>query len=212
MAQSSKAEQLYGEELPYTITLDLRGVTDFWFNQMDLDEYEAQGESSAKKKTRKRFNPEHMVWRNDAGELAYPVEAVVAAITAAGKFFKTPIGSQGSAKTTLTQGLVPAESAPGKLAMASFGVKDWNSIDRRMGRNSDTKRSPRIIKRPQLDTGWLLRDVAITMVLPELYGPAKLMEIVTKAGIVQGIGDGRALGKGRFVIGRHEVEEGLPWE
>ena len=162
-----KLAPLYGDdEAPYTITLALRGVTPFLFNLFDMADYEETGPGT-KKKPRKRFNAEDMVWRNDAGELAYPVASVIAAICHAGRYFRTPIGSTGSAKTTLTEGLV-AEAE----ALASFGVEEWDVVDERMGRNSDQKRSPRAIRRPRLDTGWQLSGVAITMVTPELIRPA----------------------------------------
>jgi len=204
--QSPVLPSLYGDEAPYTITLDLRGVTPFLFNQMDLDAYEESGPGQ-KKRPRKKADYETMVWRVD-GSLACPSDMLIASIIGAGKYFKTPIGSSGSASTTLRQALVIDPERP----LASFGVSEWDCIDRRLARNSDIKRSPRPCYRPRLERGWLLRDVAISVVTPAIYGPARMLEIISRAGSVCGIGDGRMIGMGRYVLAGHEVEEGLLWE
>lgn len=196
--------QRFGIELPYTIALRVRGVTPFLFNRMDIEAYDREGGPGAKRKPRTRPEYESMIWRADDGTLAFPVANVVASIKAGGKFFKSPIASNGSAMTTLGEGLVPAEE------LGSFGVKSWDVIDFRHARHGDMKRTPKPTYRPRLEIGWLL-EVHFGVTLPELFGPAKLLEIITRAGSVMGIGDGRKIGFGRYVIDGYDLADGLPW-
>ena len=196
--------QRYGIELPYTITLRIRGVRPFLFHRMDIETYDIEGGPGAKRKPRKRPEYESMVWRDDDGNLALPTANVIGSIVAAGKYFRSPIASTGSAMSTLREGLVPA----GELA--GFGIDTWDCIDFRKATNSDPKRSPKPTYRPRLEVGWLL-TAPLGVTTPELYGPAKLLEIISRAGSVMGVGDGRKIGFGRYVLDGYELEDGLPW-
>ena len=197
-------QQRFGVELPYTIVLRLRGVRPLLFNRMDIESYDAEGEPAAKRKPRARPEYESMVWRDDDGNLAIPVTHVVASIVHAGKYFKTPIGSNGGATATLREALVPGAE------YASFGVKEWDCIDFRKCNYANKDRSPKPTYRPRLEIGWLA-EAPIAVTSPELYGPAKLLEIISRAGSAMGIGDGRKIGLGRYVLDSHALEEGLPW-
>lgn len=209
MATKEKAQLLearYGLEQPYTMELTLRGTTPFLFNHfVDLEAY-AEADPGAKKKPREKtiHDYEAMVERDEAGELAVSTQNVLACIVSAGKYFKSPISGNGGATTTLRESLVPAHD------YASFGVKEWDCIDFRLARNGDIKRSPKPTWRPRLEKGWLL-TAFVGVTAPEIYGPARLLEVLTRAGVSSGIGDGRKIGFGRFVIGSHSMEEGLPW-
>jgi hypothetical protein len=199
-------EARYGIEQPYTVTLRLRGVTPFLFNKFaDLDGY-AEARVAPKRKPRERemTDYESMVWRSDSGSLAIPTQNVISSFVSAAKFFKSPIASSGGATTTLREALIAAEES------AEFDVSAWDCIDFRLARNGDMKRSPKPTWRPRLEKGWLV-TVHIGVVLPELYGPAKLLEIITRAGTTSGLGDGRKIGFGRFVLDGMSESEGLPW-
>jgi len=197
-------EQRFGIEIPYSITLYLRGVRPFLFNRMDIEAYDAEEGPGGKRKPRARPEYETMVWRDENGQLALPVENVIGSISSAGKYFKSPISSSGSATPTLREALVP------NAEYASFGVDGWDTVDFRLARYGDMKRTPKPTYRPRLEIGWLL-TVPLSIVTPELYGPLRLLEITTKAGSVMGVGDGRKIGLGRYVLDHYEIEEGLPW-
>jgi hypothetical protein len=196
----------YGIEEPYTVKVKLRGVMPLLFNKFaDLDAY-AEARVAAKKKPREVevTDYETMVWRTDAGELAIPTQNVIASLLGAARYFRSPIAPSGGATTTLREALVPSEE------FASFGVDSWDCIDFRLCRNGDMKRSPKPTWRPRLEKGWSV-SAMIGVVLPELYGPAKLMEIIARAGTTSGLGDGRRIGFGRFVPDGFDVLDGLPW-
>jgi hypothetical protein len=199
-------EQRFGIELPYTITLRLRGVTPFLFNRMDIEAYDSEGGPAGKRKPRSRPEYESMIWRLNGAKsnLGLPTQNVIGSIVSGGKYYKSPIGGNGSATPTLREGLVPAQE------MADFGISDWDAIDFRQARYGDRKGTPKPTYRPRLEVGWLL-VAHISVVTPELYGPVKLLEIATRAGSVMGVGDGRKIGFGRYVLDGHEVADGLPW-
>jgi hypothetical protein len=196
--------QRFGIELPYTMTLRVRGVRPFLFSRMDIEGYDAEGGPGSKRKPRLRPEYDTMVWRTDDGQLAMPVRNLIASVAAAGKYFKSPISGNGSAKPTLLEGLVEGAD------LGSFGVGSWDVIDFRHARYADIKRSPKPTYRPRLEIGWLY-EAPLAVTTPELYGPAKLLEIISRASVVMGIGDGRTIGMGRYVIDGYDLEEGLPW-
>ena len=207
--KSEALEARYGIEQPYTLTFQVRGITPFLFNRFaDLEGYAAEGEVSEKRKPRKKEvrDYEEMVWRTDKGELGVPVQNMIAAIIEAGRWFKSPLSGQGGAGRTLREALTTTDPD----AVASFGTKNWDCIDFRLARNGDVKRSPKPTYRPRLEKGWGL-EIHLGVLLPEVYGPAKLLEIISRAGTTSGVGDGRKLGFGRFVPDGMEVEEGLLW-
>lgn len=205
MAQAEEhMPQRYGVELPYTIRLTLRGVTPLLFNRMDIEAYDQDSGPGRKRKPRARAEYEDMVWRDGCGCLAIPTANIVASIVHAGKYYASPIAGTGSATPTLSDALVAATE------LSSFDVSGWDVVDFRHARNSDIKRSPRPVYRPRLEPGWRV-DAHITVVIPELYGPARLLEIVSRAGTVSGIGDGRKIGMGRYITDGHAVDDGLPW-
>jgi len=212
-APEDKLEQRFGIELPYTATLRLRGVTPFLFNRMDIDAYDREEGPGGKKKPRSRPEYESMIWRAEGGSLALPTRNVIASIVAAGKYFKSPIASRGGAGATLREGLVPAEEMALFFSLngrTETVTQTWDTVDFRQARYGDQKGTPKPTYRPRLEIGWLC-VAQLSVTTPELYGPAKLLEIVSKAGVVMGIGDGRKIGFGRYVLDGSEFAEGLPW-
>lgn len=195
-------ELLYGEFAPYTVTFSLRGLRPFLFNALHTYTEEDAGEAKTPRKPPKDY--EQMVWRTDDGELALPIAHVIASIAHAGRYFKSPIARAGSAKTTLQEAMVPG------VEDASFGIKDWDAVDFQIARYAGRSRAPKPTWRPRLEKGWTLTGT-FSVITPELYGPAKMLELLTHAGRVCGVGDGRKLGFGRFAPDGFETEDGLVW-
>lgn len=192
----------YGEFPPYRVGFTLRGLKPFLFNRfVDYPEEDVAGA----KTVRPKHDPESLVWRNDEGHLACPTYFVIASIINAGRFFRSPIAAKGGATNTLRTAFNIDEES-----LATFSVGDWDSIDDRMGKNSDRNHTPRRIKRPKLEKGWRLTG-EFEVITPELYGPAKVLEVLTTAGRICGIGDGRLIGFGRFAPDGFTIEEGLSW-
>jgi hypothetical protein len=172
------------------------------FNHLSDYAEEDPGEQKQPRKPPRDY--EELVWRNDDGELALPTANLIACIASAGRFFKTPIGKTGSAKTTLQEALLPGAE------YGTFSVKTWDCIDERIARYAGKSRAPKPTWRPRLERGWTYKTT-FSVILPELYSPARLAQIVSHAGRVCGIGDGRKLGFGRFVAVGFETTEGISW-
>lgn len=202
VAAGKPLELLYGEFPPYTFTFKLRGLRPLLFNALLDYSEEDPGEVKQPRKPPKDY--EQMVWRNDEGELVLPTAHVIASIAHAGRYFKSPIATRGSAKTTLQEAMVPATE------FATFGREDWDAIDFRIARYAGKSRAPKPTWRPRLENGWTLTGM-IAVITPDLYAPTRMLELLTHAGRVCGVGDGRKLGMGRFAPDGFETEEGLAW-
>jgi hypothetical protein len=207
-------EQRFGVELPFTMTLRIRGVSPFLFNRMDIEAYDREAGPGAKRKPRARPEYESMVWRDEGGALALPARNLISSIVSAGKYYKSPIAGNGSATPTLRDALVPAGELGRFLQPNGNGrrapLDAWDTVDFRQARHGDMKGTPKPTYRPRLEIGWLF-EAPIAVTTPELYGPVKLLEIISRAGAVMGVGDGRKIGFGRYVIDSYDVAEGLPW-
>lgn len=205
-AEQDHLEARYGVEQPYTIEVQLRGLTPFLFNRFaDLDGYAEKRVATKRVPTADDTRDyEAMVWRTDDGKLGLPNLNVIASTVNAGRYFKSPIAGSGGATTTLREALVAGQE------YASFSSDEWDCIDFRLARNGDMKRSPKPTYRPRMEVGWSL-TANIGVVTPELYRPTKLLEVINRAGTVGGVGDGRRIGFGRFAIEHFEVADGLPW-
>lgn len=193
---------LYGDYSPYTLHLSIRGVMPLLFN--NNSDYAEEDPGEQKRPRQAPTDYELLVWRGDDGNLALPTANLIASIAHAGRYFKTPIGASGSAKTTLQEAMVPAQE------YGSFGVKEWGSVDYRIARYAGKSRAPKPTWRPRLEKGWTF-ETSISVITPEIYAPTRLLEILAHAGRVCGLGDGRKLGFGRFVPDGCEVTEGMAW-
>lgn len=204
---TSVLESRYGAEDPYTVSFALRGLTPFLFNQfVDLEGYHEATPTPKKNPTaKKQANYEAMVWRCDDGTLGLPVVSVIASVVLAGRHFSSPISKTGGASNTLREALTVTGND-----MATFDVKDWDAVDFRLCRNADMKRSPKPTHRPRLEKGWTLKG-SFSVIVPEFYAPTALLEILTRAGQVCGVGDGRKIGMGRFAPDGFEITEGIVW-
>jgi hypothetical protein len=212
VAEEEALTSRFGDEEPFTLEVGIRGVTPLLFNRMDIEAYDQENPIGGKKRPRNRPSYESMVWRTDDGYLALPTINVVRSMVAAGRYYRSPISTnpRHSASSTLTECLAPSTE------YTRFDHKDWDAVDFRLARHGDAKRTPKPTYRPRLEPGWLLgpeegQGISIIVQLPELYSPTKLLEILTRAGQLCGVGDGRKLGFGRYVIAWSRVTEGVPW-
>jgi hypothetical protein len=202
MATEQPLELLHGDFPPYTVKFTLRGLRPFLFNALLDYAEEDPGEQKQPRKPPKDY--ESMVWRNGGDTLALPTQHVIASIAHAGRFFKSPIATRGSAKTTLQEAMVDGDE------FSDFGVASWDAIDFRIARYAGKSRAPKPTWRPRLEKGWSLSGT-FSVILPELYSPTRILEVLTHAGRVCGVGDGRKLGMGRFAPDGFQIEEGLSW-
>jgi hypothetical protein len=109
------------------------------------------------------------------------------AIVAAAKFHQDPRSPRKSAMDLFKAGVVSLTD------LASLGVKEWDYEDRRrvvIQRNGVTR------VRPALRKGWSA-SVDLMVTTPEYIAPDFLQQVITKAGLLVGVGDFRPT-YGRF--------------
>jgi hypothetical protein len=200
---TKEAAPLAELETPYTIGFEVRGVKTFFFNRYDVDEFYAKDDSPPGSRKRKEHNPESLVWRTAAGELALPALDFHKALLAAGRYMKDPSSTgRRSSKPFLAEALVPDED------LCSFGVKVWDEIDVRPTRLKNGAVVPKA--RPVLLPGWRV-VVHISVTMPELLAPATLAQLMVRAGQCRGVGDGSTIGYGRFVVVATEEPTEIAW-
>ena len=183
---------------PYSVRFTLEGTKPYLFNRYNADLIEADPDTQPTRRVKKGAPVESMVTVNDKGQLCAAGEQVRMAIINAGKNYRNPRAKAGALSTVLREGLVTESE------LCSFGVKDWEFEDTRRARHSQSF----VTKvRPGLLAGWKL-SCQIGVVLPQYIIPRVIHQCLVDAGRIGGIGDGRALGFGRFIPTRFEVITG----
>jgi hypothetical protein len=176
---------------PYSVVVTIRGTADILFhawNSQAVDEKAAAVKNSKAKKT---DNIKSYVYRTQNGELGLPGEYLRGSIINAAKFRQDPRSPRKSAMDLFKAAVVST------TPLASFGVKDWDYLDRRrvMIQRQGINRT-----RPAMRAGWELTfDLMVT--LPEYVDRNVLRETIENAGRLIGLGDFRPT-FGRFGIVR----------
>lgn len=192
-------------ETPYSIEFTVKGVKRFFFNRFDVDGFERlqdkpPGAKSGKFKNR---DPEVLVWRAEDGTLAVEGKDFQKALGEAGRYFKDPTGTGRRSSKPFVEQSTSAEEE-----LCSFGVKDWDEIDVRPARLRNGATVP--VYRPVLLAGWETK-VTIDVAMPDHLRPGDLVGLMTLAGRIQGIGDNRKFGFGRYVVTNVETPQDLIW-
>lgn len=181
---------------PYQVEATIVGSAPFLFHRWSCDAVEEKAKSAKGSKAKKSDNVESYVYRDDAGELCLPGEYLRQAIIHAAKFRQDPRSPRKSAMDLFKAGVVSLTEH------ASFGVKDWDYIDRRrvvIQRNAITRH------RPAMRSGWTA-TVQLQVLTPEYIDMDSLSDVVTNAGRLVGVGDFRPT-FGRFRVERFERTE-----
>lgn len=181
---------------PYRASVTITGHSDILFHRWNNEavaEKAAAAKGSAAKKT---DNVESFVWRDDEGNLCLPGEYLRGSIVWAAKFHQDPRSPRKSAMDLFKAGIVTLTD------LASLGIKHWDYEDRRrvvVQRNAVTR------TRPALRKGWKA-TIDLMVTTPEYISPEFLQQVITKAGLLVGVGDFRPT-YGRFGITNFELLE-----
>jgi hypothetical protein len=162
---------------PYRVTLTLQGTSTMLFHRWNCEAVDAKA--------------------NDEGELCIPGEYVrqsIAGPAGAAKFRQDPRSSRKSALDLYKAGVVSLTE------LASLGVKDWDMLDQR---RVTVQRAGITRMRPAMLAGWRA-EFDLQVLLPEYIPPMDLLDVITRAGQLVGIGDFRPT-YGRFAVVRFEI-------
>lgn len=179
---------------PYRAEVTIEGHADILFHRWNNEAVAEKAAAAKGSKGKKEDNVESYVWRNEEGFLCLPGEYLRGAIVHAAKFHQDPRSPRKSAMDLFKAGVVSLTD------LASLGAKEWQYEDRRrvvVQRNGITR------VRPAMRKGWKA-TIQLMITTPEYISPDFLQQVITKAGLLIGVGDFRPT-YGRFGISNFEV-------
>lgn len=174
---------------PYTVRVTIRGSSAILFHRWSNEAVAEKAAAAKGSRTKKSDNLESYVYRCDNGNLGLPGEYLRQSIIGAARFRQDPRSPRKSAIDLFKAGIVSLTEC------ADLGVKDSDYIDRRrvlVQRNAITR------ERPALREGWQA-TIDLMVLLPEYIDRTTLMEVLTNAGRLIGVGDFRPT-YGRFQV------------
>lgn len=179
---------------PYTVRVNVVGVSDFLFHRWNPESVDEKAKAAKGSKGKKTDDTESYVYRNEDGELSIPGEYLRQAAIHAAKFRQDPRSPRKSAMDLFKAGLIPLTT------LASLGKIKWDYEDRRrvvIQRNGINR------TRPAMKSGWEA-EFDLLVNLPEYISPELLMDVLTMAGKLIGLGDFRPT-YGRFQVTKFQV-------
>jgi hypothetical protein len=174
---------------PYIVRVTLRGSAAILFHRWSNEAVAEKAAAAKGSKAKKSDNLESYVYRCDNGNLGLPGEYIRQAIIGAARFRQDPRSPRKSAMDLFKAGVVSLTEC------ADLGVKDADYIDRR---RVLIQRSAITRERPALREGWQA-SVELMVLLPEYIDRTTLIEVLTNAGRLIGVGDFRPT-YGRFAV------------
>jgi hypothetical protein len=183
---------------PYRVQITLQGTSTLLFHRWNCDAVEAKAKAAKGSAAKKTDDVESYVYRNETGELCIPGEYLrqsIAGPAGAAKFRQDPRSSRKSALDLYKAGVVSLTE------LATLGVKDWDLLDQR---RVTVQRAGITRMRPAMLAGWRA-EFDLQVLLPEYIPPMDLLDVITRAGQLVGVGDFRPT-YGRFAVIRFEVE------
>lgn len=182
---------------PYRVSVAIEGHADFLFHRWNAEAVDEKAAAAKGSKAKKTDNIESYVWRDDDGMLCIPGEYLRGSITMAAKFHQDPRSPRKSAMDLFKAGVVAL------TPLASLGKDTWDYEDKRrvvVQRNGINR------VRPAMRAGWRAEFVFL-VTTPEYISPQFLQQVITKAGLLVGVGDFRPT-FGRFgIVGFSVVED-----
>lgn len=179
---------------PYRASVTISGHADILFHRWNNEAVAEKAAAVKGSKAKKTDNVESYVWRNEEGFLCLPGEYLRGSIVMAAKFHQDPRSPRKSAMDLFKAGVVSLTD------LASLGAKEWDYED---SRRVVVQRSGITRVRPAMRKGWKA-TIEFMVTTPEYIAPEFLQQVITKAGLLVGVGDFRP-SYGRFGITNFEV-------
>lgn len=191
---SNGGEHAIDMSQPYRASVTINGHADILFHRWNNEAVAEKAAAAKGSAAKKSDNVESYVWRNEEGFLCLPGEYLRGSIVHAAKFHQDPRSPRKSAMDLFKAGVVSLTD------LASLGAKEWDYEDRR---RVVVQRSGVTRVRPAMRKGWQA-TVELMVTTPEYIAPEFLQQVITKAGLLVGVGDFRPT-YGRFGIAGFEV-------
>lgn len=193
-APTDGANETIEASVPYVATVKIQGTADVLFHRWNCEGVEAKGKAAKGSKAKKTDDVESYVYRNDEKILCLPGEYLRQSVIHAAKFRQDPRSPRKSAMD-LFKAAVVSLTVLAPLGTPKGPARAWDYLDRR---RVVIQRSAVTRERPALLTGWSCQ-VQLMVNLPEYVPPSVLLEVITQAGKLVGVGDFRPT-YGRFQV------------
>lgn len=182
---------------PYMVNVTIEGVCPLIFHRWSNEAVAEKAAAAKGSRAKKTDNIESYLWRDEKGHICLPGEYVRQSIVSkkegAARYRQDPRSPRKSAVDLFTAGIVTLTE------LADLGVKEPDYIDRRrvvVQRNAITR------ERPAIKKGWRA-NLTLMVLLPEYIDRMTLLEVLTNAGRLVGVGDFRPT-YGRFNVVKFE--------
>ena len=186
---SNDADSVIALERPYMAEIDVVGSADILFHRWSVESVQAKADAAKGSKAKKTDDVDSYVYRMPNGNLAIPVEYFRQSVINAAKYRQDPRSPRKSMMDLTKAAIANA------YEFSDMGVKDWDFIDRRrvvVQRNGITR------SRPALHAGWKT-TFSFLVLLPEYINQSTLLDLITSAGRLIGVGNFRP-SYGRFQV------------
>lgn len=196
------AKNLIEMELPYIVHIRIAGSSDLLLHAWNVESVEAKGRAKKGSDAKKMDDLESYVHRNEDGLICMPSEYVRMSTVNAAKFKQDPRSPRKSAMDLYKAAIVslsplsPIVTHEGVPA----GVWDYEHRCRVTVQRSGITRT-----RPAFKEGWSL-EMSLMCNLPGYVSPSDLLDSITMAGKVIGVGDFRP-SYGRFQVVNFEIQK-----
>lgn len=181
-------------EVPYSVKVTVEGTAAILFHRWSVEAVAEKAKAKKGSAAKKSDNVESYVYRCDDGTIGIQTEYLRMAIVGAAKFRQDPRSPRKSAMDLYKASIVPLSD------VVTTGKSTWDFLDQRrvMVQRSGITRS-----RPALAKGWTACFELLVQV-PEYVPQSDLLEVITNAGRLIGLGDFRPT-YGRFQVTSFEV-------
>ena len=174
---------------PYAVALTITGSSDLLFHRWNCEAVDAKAKAAKNSKAKKTDDIESYMWRDEAGMICLPGEYLRQSIITAAKFRQDPRSPRKSAMDLFKAGIVSLTN------LASLGATEPDYLDTRrvMVQRQGVNRT-----RPAMRIGWKA-DFELQVLTPEYIDQHLLLEVISMAGRLIGVGDFRPT-FGRFNV------------
>jgi len=178
------------------------GSADLLLHGWSCESVEAKGKAKKGSETKKTDDLESYVRRNEDGLICLPAEYVRMSVINAAKFRQDPRSPRKSAMDLFKAGVVSLSPLSPIVNREGKTTPDWDFLHKcrvQIQRNGITR------TRPAFHEGWSC-EMSLMVNLPGYINESDLLETLTMAGKVIGVGDFRPT-YGRFQVTSFEVQK-----
>lgn len=189
-------------EIPYIVHIKIIGSADLLLHAWSCESVEAKGKAKKGSEAKKSDDLESYVRRNEDGLICLPAEYVRMSIVNAAKFRQDPRSPRKSAMDLFKASIVSLSPLSPIVNRDGKTSKEWDFEHRcrvQIQRNGITR------TRPAFKEGWSA-ELSLMVNLPQYVSHVDLLDTLTMAGKVIGVGDFRPT-YGRFGVVHFELQE-----